>query len=103
MQATEADEILAAALQADAEAHERGRYDTIAAQYDDAQAQLLPIQDFAERRFAIGCSSGMAGAMPEIMTGSTIQESARMIGRDLHAILLRHSGTARIQLTRPRS
>ncbi|MBI1848657.1 MAG: hypothetical protein HY294_11340 [Candidatus Rokubacteria bacterium] len=52
-QATEADEILAKALLADAAAHEAGRYASIADRYDDVYRELLPIQDLAERRLVI--------------------------------------------------
>ena len=43
--ATEADDILAAALLEDAVAHESGSYDRIAEKYDEVYGELLPIQD----------------------------------------------------------
>jgi hypothetical protein len=49
----EADEILAEALIADATAHEAGRFDNLASQYDEVLCELLPIQNLGERRFAI--------------------------------------------------
>lgn len=50
---TEADHILATALIADAIDHEAGRHLSIAERYDEVEAELLPIQDLKERRFAI--------------------------------------------------
>lgn len=47
--ATEAADILADALLADAEAHEGGRYGEIGEHYDDVYAELLPLDGFSER------------------------------------------------------
>jgi len=50
MNPAEADEILAAALLADAEAHNAGRYEEVAERYDEIEGKL---QCLTQRRFAI--------------------------------------------------
>jgi hypothetical protein len=50
---THGDRILAAALVADAAAHETGQFEAIGEVYDDVYRELLAIQDLKERRFGI--------------------------------------------------
>jgi hypothetical protein len=51
--AKEAAEILASALEADADAQERGELDGIAMRYDDVLGELLPYDEFSEPPFSL--------------------------------------------------
>lgn len=50
---SEAAEILASALERDAEDHERGKFENIGMRYDDVENEILPLQDTSEPVFAL--------------------------------------------------
>lgn len=47
-------EVLAAALEADADAHEAGRHDAVGERYDDVLAEVTPFWDPRARRLSVG-------------------------------------------------